>query len=86
MLGAEAATKGSRKRAVNASVKAVAAYPGNTPAACRPSYIDPPVFDRLRVGHTIAGTPEQPLESIDLAKRRAREEVETAVLTLLVPR
>jgi DNA topoisomerase-1 len=83
VLESEAGTQGARKRAVNASVKAVAAYLGNAPAVCRASYIDPRVFDRFRAGHTIAGTLERPLGSFDLAKRRAREEVETAVLDLL---
>jgi DNA topoisomerase I len=83
VLGGEAETTGARKRAVNASVKAVAAYLGNTPAVCRASYIDPRVFDRFRAGQTIAGTLERPLEHIDLAKRSAREEVEAAVLDLL---
>ena len=83
VLGAEAGTTGARKRAVNGSVKAVAAYLGNTPTVCRASYIDPRVFDRFRAGQTIAGTLERPLESIDLAKRSAREEVEAAVIDLL---
>jgi DNA topoisomerase IB len=82
-LGTDAASKGMRKRAVNAAVKAVSAYLGNTPAVCRASYIDPRVFDRFQAGHTIAQTLERPLESIDLAKRRAREEVESAVLELI---
>jgi DNA topoisomerase IB len=76
-------SKGTRKRAVNAAVKAVSAYLGNTPAVCRASYIDPRVFDRFQGGHTIAETLERPLASVDLAKRRAREEVESAVLALI---
>ena len=82
-LGADAGSKNMRKRAVNAAVKAVAAYLGNTPAVCRASYIDPRVFDRFRGGHTIAEKLERPLESVDLAKRSAREEVESAVLQLI---
>ncbi|HEY5316717.1 MAG TPA: DNA topoisomerase IB [Solirubrobacteraceae bacterium] len=81
-LGADG-SQGTRKRAVNAAVKAVAAYLGNTPAVCRASYIDPRVFDRFRGGHTIAETLDRPLESVDLAQRRAREEVEAAVLDLI---
>jgi DNA topoisomerase IB len=81
--GAGGAGKDSRKRAVNAAVKAVAAYLGNTPAVCRGSYIDPRVFDRFRNGHTIVETLDRPLESIDLAKRSAREDVEAAVLDLI---
>jgi DNA topoisomerase-1 len=72
-LGAQAGSQGTRKRAVNAAVKAVAAYLGNTPA----------VFDRFRGGHTIAERLERPLETVDLAKPRAREEVEAAVLDLI---
>jgi DNA topoisomerase IB len=82
-LEAGGASKGTRKRAVNAAVKAVSAYLGNTPAVCRASYIDPRVFDRFRGGHTIADTLDRPLESVDLAKRSAREEVEAAVLELI---
>jgi DNA topoisomerase IB len=82
-FGADGASKHSRKRAINAAVKAVAAYLGNTPAVCRGSYIDPRVFDRFRNGHTIVETLDRPLESVDLAKRRAREDVEAAVLDLI---
>ena len=64
-------------------MKAVAAYLGNTPAVCRASYIDPRVFDRFRAGHTIAETLPRPLDRVDLAKRSAREEVESAVLDLI---
>jgi DNA topoisomerase IB len=82
-LAANGDAGGSRKRAVNAAVKAVAAYLGNTPAVCRASYIDPRVFDRFLGGHTIADTLARPLASVDLAKRKAREEVESAVLELI---
>jgi DNA topoisomerase IB len=81
--GAAVDSGASRKRAVNAAVKAVAAYLGNTPAVCRASYIDPRVFDRFRAGHTIAETLPRPLDRVDLAKRSAREEVESAVLDLI---
>jgi DNA topoisomerase I len=84
-LGAGAGSTGARKRAVNAAVKAVSAYLGNTPAVCRASYIDPRVFDRFRAGHTITGTLKRPLEHVDLAKRTARAEVESAVLDLIGP-
>ena len=73
----------SKKRAEGAAVKAVAAYLGNTPAVCRASYIDPREFDRFQGGHTIADTLERPLASVDLAKRTAREDVESAVLDLI---
>jgi DNA topoisomerase IB len=82
-LGTDAGSKAARKRAVNAAVKAVAAYLGNTPAVCRGSYIDPRVFDRFQGGHTIAETLPRPLASVDLARRRSREEVESAVLDLI---
>jgi DNA topoisomerase IB len=82
-LGADASSKSARRRAINAAVKAVSAYLGNTPAVCRASYIDPRVFDCFQGGHTIAETLDRPLASVDLAKRRAREEVETAVLDLI---
>jgi DNA topoisomerase-1 len=82
-LGNDAHSRGTRKRTINAAVKAVSAYLGNTPAVCRASYIDPRVFDRFQGGHTIAETLERPLASVDLAKRRSREEVEAAVLDLI---
>jgi DNA topoisomerase IB len=82
-LDSDARSKAARKRTINAAVRAVSAYLGNTPAVCRASYIDPRVFDRFRGGHTIAETLDRPLESVDLAKRSAREEVEAAVLELL---
>ncbi|MDQ6807488.1 MAG: DNA topoisomerase IB [Actinomycetota bacterium] len=82
-LGANAGSKNTRKRAVNAAVKAVSAYLGNTPAVCRASYIDPRVFDRFRGGHTITETLDRPLASVDLANRSSREEVEAAVLDLI---
>lgn len=83
--GAHAASRTSRKRAVGAAVKAVSAYLGNTPAVCRASYIDPRVFDRFEAGQTIQGILKRPLERLDLAKPRARAEVESAVLDLIGP-
>jgi DNA topoisomerase IB len=81
--GADAESKGARARAVNAAVKSVAAYLGNTPAVCRAAYIDPRVFDRFRAGVTVADTLKRPLEGVDLEKRSARAEVEAAVLELI---
>jgi DNA topoisomerase IB len=81
--GADAESKGARARAVNAAVKSVAAYLGNTPAVCRAAYIDPRVFDRFRAGVTVADTLTRPLEGVDLEKRSARAEVEAAVLELI---
>ena len=69
----------SRKRAVSAVIKDVAAFLGNTPAVCRASYVDPRVVDRFHEGRTIDLTGLDP-ESID---REAREAIEAAVLDLL---
>ena len=82
-LDAGAASKAARRRTVNAAVEAAAAYLGNTPAVCRASYIDPRVFDRFRAGQTVADTLARPLDSVDLATRSVREEVEAAVLELI---
>jgi DNA topoisomerase I len=76
-------TKTSRKRAITAAVKGVAAYLGNTPAVCRASYIDPRVFDRFRSGWTIGGVLEQLGGDPDLADARKRVRIESAVLDLL---
>ena len=77
-------TSAGRKRAVSRAVKTVAAYLGNTPAVCRASYVDPRVIDRYQAGVTIAGA----VGSVrnggpDLADRRVRATVESAVLELL---
>ena len=48
--GGQTSTATSRRRVVNAAVKTVAAYLGNTPAVCRASYIDPRVIDRYQAG------------------------------------
>jgi DNA topoisomerase IB len=78
-----AKSKTARNRAVNAAIKTVAAYLGNTPAVCRASYVDPRVIDRFRAGHTIAPLIERPAAELDLGKRRTREHVEAAVLDLI---
>jgi DNA topoisomerase-1 len=83
VFGADAGSKSARERAIREAVKSVAVYLGNTPAVCRASYIDPRVFDRFRAGQTIADTLERPVERLDLANRRAREDVESALLDLL---
>ena len=54
--GREASTKTSRKRAINAAIKEVAFYLGNTPAVCKASYVDPRVVERYQGGLTIAPT------------------------------
>src|SRR5918998_1210574 len=51
--GEVAATPTGRKRAVARAVKEVSHYLGNTPAVCRPPYIDPRVFDAYRAGLVI---------------------------------
>ncbi len=81
--GADAITKTARKRAVNAAVKAVAAYLGNTPAVSRASYIDPRVIDRYRSGWTIAPAIEAAGGNPDLANERIRSNIEAAVLDLI---
>src|SRR5207249_3561261 len=47
LSGGGGSTKTSRKRLASAAVRQVADYLGNTPAACRGSYIDPRVLDRF---------------------------------------
>jgi DNA topoisomerase IB len=76
-------TKTSRRRAVSAAVKAVAAYLGNTPAVCRASYIDPRVIDRFEAGETIAPALDRLGGEPDLALPRQRTRIESAVLELL---
>jgi DNA topoisomerase-1 len=71
------------KRAASATVKAVAAYLGNTPAVARASYIDPRVFDRFRSGWTIADALNDIGGEPDLADPRKRSRIEAAVLDLL---
>jgi DNA topoisomerase-1 len=53
----------ARKRAINASVRAVAELLGNTPAVALRSYIDPRVFDRYLSGWTIAAALAFPVPS-----------------------
>jgi DNA topoisomerase IB len=79
----EPTTKTARTRKVNAAVKAVAAYLGNTPAVCRASYIDPRVIDRYRSGWTIAPALEAAGGDPDLADERTRARIEAAVLDLI---
>jgi DNA topoisomerase IB len=70
---------------VRDAIKTVAAYLGNTPAVCRASYVDPRVIDRYHAGVTIAPTLER-LDGPNLADRRVRARIETAVLELLEDR
>jgi DNA topoisomerase I len=84
-LAAEGPAQGatSRRRVVNAAVKTVAAYLGNTPAVCRASYIDPRVIDRYQAAVTIAPALERLPDGPELANPRIRARIETAVLELL---
>ena len=69
---------------VNAAIKTVAAYLGNTPAVCRASYVDPRVIDRYQAGVTIAPALGALAQSgPDLADVRVRARVEAAVGELL---
>jgi DNA topoisomerase IB len=80
--GDVAATKGARKRAIDAAVRQVSQLLGNTPAVARRSYIDPRVFDRYLAGSTVELSgidPELVVGCGDGARRR----VERAVLALL---
>jgi DNA topoisomerase I len=52
--GRDVTTKTSRKRAINAAIKEVAFYLGNTPAVCKASYIDPRIIERYEENLTIA--------------------------------
>jgi DNA topoisomerase I len=81
--GAKRPTATSRRRVVNAAVKTVAAYLGNTPAVCRASYIDPRVIDRYQAAVTIAPTLERLPDGPELANPGTRARIEAAVLELL---
>jgi DNA topoisomerase-1 len=79
----DATSKTARKRAINASVRAVAELLGNTPAVARRSYIDLRVFDRYLSGWTIAAALER-IPELDVADDRVRTRIERAVVDLLV--
>jgi DNA topoisomerase IB len=72
----------SRKRAMSAVAREVAAQLGNTPAVARRSYIDPRVFDRYLAGATII-EPLSTIESLEEAPDSKRRQIELAVLQLL---
>jgi DNA topoisomerase-1 len=82
LAGERPASKTGRNRAITAAVKRVSAYLGNTPAVCRNSYIDPRVFDRFRSGWMI-GVVERLRGEVDFTDKRARRQIEDAVLDLL---
>ncbi|MBV9336264.1 MAG: DNA topoisomerase IB [Solirubrobacterales bacterium] len=81
--GRHLSTKNARKRAINASVRAVSELLGNTPAVARRSYIDPRVFDRYLSRWTIAAALER-IPELDAADDRVRTRIEIAVIDLLV--
>jgi len=88
-LGSDAQTKTARRRTINASVRQVAGFLGNTPAVCRASYIDPRVFDPFLSGWTIGGALtdlDVPLEELDPSDRDTREGIEAATLDLIADR
>jgi len=87
--GLDPQTKTARQRTINAAVKQVAGFLGNTPAVCRSSYIDPRVFDRFLSGWTIHGALKdlgRPLEELDPLDGDARGRVEEATLDLIADR
>lgn len=81
--GPDAASSAARKRQVNAAVRHVANYLGNTPAVARSSYIDPRVFDRYLSGWTIGGVLDDLGGRADLRRPGVRTRIEAAVLDLL---
>jgi DNA topoisomerase-1 len=81
--GSDATSATARKRQVNAAVRHVANYLGNTPAVARSSYIDPRVFDRYLSGWTIGGLLDELGGHADLVRPRVRTRLEDAVIDLL---
>jgi DNA topoisomerase I len=65
------------KMAINASVRGVADWLGDTPAVARASYIDPRLIERYEADGRLAGVPAMP------ARLPAGAEAESAVATLL---
>jgi DNA topoisomerase I len=80
--GNVAATRGARKRAIDAAVRQVAELLGNIPAVARRSYIDPRVFDRYQAGCTVRLSGIDP-ELIVGGGDGGRRRVERALLALL---
>jgi DNA topoisomerase I len=72
-----AASDRAAKAAVNASVRGVAQWLGDTPTVARASYIDPRVTDRYLAAHGLPGMPAFP------ARLPAGIEAEAAVAALL---
>lgn len=78
-----ARSESTRKSAIARAVQEVADYPGNTPAVCRKSYIDPRVIDLYNDGITIAPALEQLGAGATHGELATRGAVEVAVLRLL---
>jgi DNA topoisomerase I len=82
----EATSRTSRRRIVNAAVKEVATFLGNTPTVARGSYIDPRVIDRFGEGLTIAAAlaeREEPEPGEPVPEQTVGERVRRAVLDLI---
>ena len=80
--GRDADTNAARKRAIDLSVRGVAALLGNTPAVARRAYIDPRVFDRYLSGWTIADELDR-IRNLSAVNDRMRGRIERAVIALL---
>jgi DNA topoisomerase I len=72
------ASERAARGAVNAGVRAVAAWLGDTPAVARSSYIDPRLIARYSSGSGLDGIPVQP---VSLPAGAAAEEAVAALLT-----
>jgi DNA topoisomerase IB len=73
----------TRRRAMSAAVKEVAAYLGNTPTVARASYIDPRVLDRFLEGTTLAGVLRDVSGRDGTFDPDAQAQLEAAVLDLV---
>ena len=82
----EATSRTSRRRIVNAAIKEVATFLGNTPAVARGSYIDPRVIDRFGEGLTVAAAlaeRDEPEPGEPVPEQTVGERVRRAVLDLI---
>jgi DNA topoisomerase I len=71
------ASEQAARRAVNAGVRAVAAWLGDTPTVARSAYIDPRLITRYSAGRGLGGVPVQP---VILPAGDAAEEAVAALL------
>jgi DNA topoisomerase I len=71
------ASERAARSAVNAGVRAVAAWLGDTPTVARSSYIDPRLITRYAAAGSLAGIPVQP---VSLPAGTAAEEAVAALL------